>query len=249
MNVTQEMMSEVSGELAKYLSINQLPSNFRSYDIKNVFVRGLYLEESDHLAKYIGGIGDASYSQLYAIYKDVIKGIDILKLELVDFIILMVISSIWTADNFGWSPNIPCVHTDENGDRCEGIITEKIILDEFDFKAPLITSLPVPLKIRDRDMLIGSLTLGDMIERENYLVEHPDASKKLLSYVSLIKNEDMTFEEKFRFIRFSVAKELADLAIIDSEIHITMELLPKKCPVCKKVNKLKIGLTEIRGYP
>ena len=102
--------SNLSGKLHRYLLIDELPTNFRSYDVKEVYVRGLFFEESENLAKFVGNTRteDVSYKILKNIYSDVIQGIDIGELEIPDFQILMIISSIWTVRGFGWTPNIPC---------------------------------------------------------------------------------------------------------------------------------------------
>ena len=91
--------SNLSGKMHQYLLIDELPSNFRSYGgIKEVYVRGLFFEESENLAKYVGDTAqdEVSYKILKNIYADVIQGIDVGDLELPDFQILMIISSIWT---------------------------------------------------------------------------------------------------------------------------------------------------------
>ena len=113
--------SEVSGENSDYLLIDMLPTGFRSYKSKEIYVRGLYFEESLSMSKYVGDIpeDEVNYSQLVSIFSDCIKGIDILDLEPIDLKTLMVISSIWTIDEFGWTPNVSCPHTVPNPEYAE----------------------------------------------------------------------------------------------------------------------------------
>jgi len=108
--------SGLSGQLHKYLLVDELPSNFRSYPTDEIYVRGLFFEESENLAKYVGDTAQeqVSYKILKNIYADVIQGVDVGDLELPDFQILMIISSIWTIRGYGWVPNIPCPQTVKN---------------------------------------------------------------------------------------------------------------------------------------
>jgi len=91
----------------EYMVIDKLPTQFRSYTQDTVYVRGLYHPEAVMLAKYIG-YAKTNYKQLAEIYKNAIQGIDIYDLEISDFIVCTIISSIYTQKDFGWIPNIPC---------------------------------------------------------------------------------------------------------------------------------------------
>lgn len=249
---THEIQSEKSGRNCQYLVVDQLPSHFRSYNVDKVFVRGLFFDESLALSQYIGNMVTPNYTQLKAIYSDVIRGIEIDELEIVDFIVLVIISSIYTIDDFGWSPNVRCCHHDDEGNACSGIINDKILLDDFDFvdPAPLVQSLPIPLKIDGVDIDVVPITVGGMVAKEAYQEEHPEVNKKLVNLASIIKSTDYpSLDDKINFIKFCRSKDLKDLQMIDSEIHIKLNPIEKKCPVCKKVNKLNIGLTKIRSYP
>lgn len=245
------LYSEVLGDTSEYLVITELPTKFRSYgDINKLYVRGLYMEESGSLAKFIGNTKTPDYTQLHSIYKDVIKGIEVEKLELVDFIILMIISSIWTIDDFGWNPNIQCSNILEpSGERCDGVITSLITIDDFEFDEPMVEKLPIELNIRSKSILIGALTLGNVIEKELYLKNNPSIDKKILNYAGIIVNEDMSFEDKISFISKSMSKHLADIPVIDREIYVPVKPVLKACPKCNHKNRLMIKLTEIRGYP
>lgn len=246
---TNSQVSSKSGDSCDYLVVDQLPTKFRSYDVDQILVRGLFYEESLALSRYVGSTSKTNYSQLVVIYEDVIKGIDILDLELVDFIILMIISSIWTVDDFGWDPNIRCSHRTEDGHQCTGVIHNKIILDDFEFEDPLVDQLPVSIKMRNTNISVGALTVRDVIEKEKYLSSHPDIDPKIINYAVLIKNTDMTFEDKVRLVRYSHSKDLNQILQIDNEVHIKINPIKKTCPVCSKINNLEITLSKVRGYP
>jgi hypothetical protein len=105
-----------------YLRITELPSQFRFYDKKEIFVRELNLLEADALGKYIDEKLDykGQLKDLVRIYKDVIKGIDIYDLELLDFLALIMISSTLTQENFnGGITDIKCVNLVDNPKKSE----------------------------------------------------------------------------------------------------------------------------------
>lgn len=243
----KELVSEKSEMQCDYLVLDQLPSDFRSYDVNEIYVRGLFYGETLALSKYVGNIKKPNFTQLASIYDDVIRGVDIKKLELIDFIVLMTISSIWTVDDFGWSPNIRCANTVENK-QCEGIINQKIVLDDFEFTESVVKNLPIPIKINNKDLDISVITVGDMIRKEAYLEQNPDADKKIVDYAFMIKS-DMTDEAKIKLITFGSTADVKQIAQIDSETYIKIKPVLKQCPICRHHNRLFIGLNQIKAYP
>lgn len=253
MSEVKSLKSDLSGDLSDYLIAKHLPSNFRSYgDIKELYVRGLYYTETLSLAKYVDPNTTLDFAQLAILYKDVIKGIDIRDLEPRDFIILMTVSSIWTQRDHGWIPNVPCSATLKSGDPCDGTIVEKIILDDLKFEEPLFKGGLVPLTIRGKECQVGVVTVGDLIDKKDFLDNQesldPDL-KTIASYATLIKNDDLSFEDKIKLIKFADAKDIHNLKQLDSEMFIKIEPVLKKCPKCGHVNKLYIGIRNIRGFP
>jgi len=95
------------------------PTKFRSYThVKEIYTRGLYYSEANTLAKYIG-TELVLYSQLAKLYENVIKfpedsNLTIYDMEIGDFIIAMIISSIYTKKHFGWIPSVDCPHVIKN---------------------------------------------------------------------------------------------------------------------------------------
>lgn len=250
MLATHKYESSVSGDQCDYLVISELPTKFRSYgDVRELYIRGLFYEESLALSRYVGSGSAIPYAQLASIYSDVIRGVNVNDLEIVDFTVAMIISSIWTVDDYGWDPNIRCANTLASGLQCTGVITDRIVLDDFDFEDPLIQKLPIPLTIKGVQYNIGALTIGDLIARDKYKEEHPEIDPKVVDYAFLIKNPDISIDDKIKVIRFSSAKQINQIKDIDSEITIKINPINKKCSSCGHVNKLKIGLTQIRGYP
>jgi len=60
--------SNLSGKLHRYLLIDELPTNFRSYDVKEVYVRGLFFEESENF--------DETFAKLVAQKKHIYMAVD-----------------------------------------------------------------------------------------------------------------------------------------------------------------------------
>lgn len=245
--VKKQLKSEKSEMQCDYLVLEQLPSDFRSYDVKEIYVRGLFYGETLALSKYVGNIKKPNFTQLSSIYDDVIRGVDIKDLELIDFIILMTISSIWTVDDFGWSPNIRCANTVDKK-QCDGIINQKIVLDDFEFSESVVKGLPIPIKINEKDLHIGALTVGDMIKKEAYMEQFPDMDKKIVDYAFMIK-DDITDKEKMKLIQFGNTADVKQISQIDSEMYIKIKPVIKQCPTCKHENRLFIGLNQIKAYP
>lgn len=236
-------LSDKTGELHEYIAIDELPSGFRSYETNVVYVRGLFYEEVLALAKYVGDTPNPSLLQLSAIYSDVIKGIDINDLELIDFTTLIAVSSIWTSDDFGWSPNLSCAM-----DSCDGIITNPIVLDDFEFNDPLLKS-KVPYSIKGINTFIGPITVGDEIKKNKLLESHEDIHKNIISFALMIKTDELTDEEKIKAIRFADPKQINEIAMLEKELFIAIKPIPKPCPKCGHINKVYIGLEKIRAFP
>lgn len=286
--------SNLSGRIHRYLLVDELPSNFRSYDVDEVYVRGLFFEESENLAKYIGDTPheSVSYKVLKNIYSDVIQGIDVGKLEISDFRLLMIISSIWTVKGYGWTPNIPCPQRVPNKQigklkkqieealeaigastdveeikslrdslkaleddlniqpdivRCDGVINRKIVLDDLETYETDSSKLPKKIYMDEKEFLIGTLTVNDFIALQE--IDKSKYNEVFFSYALMIKNEDMTMDDKYNYIRYSEAEEVNQIKILDNEFHIKIKPIMKQCPKCMKESKIFIGLEKLKAYP
>ena len=107
-----ELVSLKSNKKAEYQVITQLPSAFRSYPFNKVYIRGLYFDEAVSLTRFVDD--GFNYEQLSAVYEDVIRfpidSFSLLELELVDFLSLIAVSSVWTAKNHSWATGFKCMH-------------------------------------------------------------------------------------------------------------------------------------------
>ena len=104
------LVSLKSNKKAEYQLITQLPSAFRSYKFDKVYVRGLYYDEAISLTRFVDS--GFNYEQLAMVYEDVIRfpidSFSLMDLELVDFLSLIAVSSVWTAKNHSWATGFPC---------------------------------------------------------------------------------------------------------------------------------------------
>jgi len=109
----QTITKEINGIPLEYTKITELPTYFRFYPFKEVYVRGLNLLESEALSKYIDETKDIdkNLEELVRIYKDVIliENGSIEDLEIIDFLTLCMFSSTLTINDFaGGYTNIEC---------------------------------------------------------------------------------------------------------------------------------------------
>lgn len=235
-------VSDKTGDSSGYMLITELPTGFRSYDVSQVWVRGLFYEEATSLSKYVSD-HSKDFLTLYNIYSDVIKGIDILDLELVDFTILMILSSIHTVKDFGWIPNLDCGH-----EGCEGKILRKIVLEDFEFKDPKVDKLPVEVSWKDSKTLLGALTVGDVIEKNSYLEKNPEESSTFLNYASMIK-KDIPLGEKLKLVKYGSLPDVKQISELDKDILIQIDPLIKTCNKAGHKNRVIVGLDKIQAYP
>lgn len=256
----RKIVSSTSGKEANYAALTELPSGFRmlpELDPKLILVRGLYFIESLALAKFIDRSDKSiNYPQLYNIYKDVIKFPDgspyeLLDLELVDFLTLMIISSLHTTTDFHWDLSIRCSDVSD-GEQCTGILEKRITLDDFDFDVPNLPEPQVDVRINNVDLSISPLTLRDIINIENFSSQNPSIDRSIVEYAHLIKKmngKDQDIQMKVNFISYSDPNEISQLATIYDDYQVKLNPLLVKCPKCGHVNRVKLGLFEIRGYP
>ena len=162
-----------------------------------------------------------------------------MELELVDFLSLIAVSSVWTAKNHSWATGFKCKNSD-----CDGIINSPIILDDFDFDEPKVKTLPIPMVISDLECNISALTVKDIITIDNA----DEDESNFLSYALMIKNE-MSIDEKLNLIKYASPYQVEDLIKLDKELEIANKPVVKYCPVCRTPLDIHIQLTQLKTYP
>lgn len=240
----EKLQSLVSGKLADYLVVTELPSGFRSYpkEIDKVYIRGIYFDETVSVSRFMED--PQNYEQLIAIYSDVIRfpssSFTLYDLELCDFMSLIAGSSVLSSRNHAWATGFNC-----SDKECKGRITSPVILDDFDFIPPTVSTLPIPFTISDSVVNVSPLAMRDLITLEKTEI----SLQSVMSYALLIKGSDLSIEQKVDLIKYAAPYEVEDLMKIDQELEITNRPIIKLCPVCKKPLRLNIQLTELKPYP
>lgn len=235
---------------SKSLKISQLPSKFRSYDVKSVCTRGLFYHEAKSLAKYING---TDLEGLAHLYKDVITGIDVLDLEVVDFSVLMIISSIWTVEGFSWNPPIVCSHL-VDGKVCKGDkLYSPVVLDDFEFD---VDDLPmyrrVELELGDSsDWYYYPKRVRDQIKYQSLIQDIDPDDKDFYLLASYINNDtrDASYEDRLKAIKYAYSQQILDLNKIHDDMMIKNKPLIKQCGKCGGEVKLRLNLNQLRRFP
>lgn len=243
----KQMESEKSGISADYVVIDMLPTYFRQYSFKRVFVRGLYFEEAKTLSKLVDAYGkEIPLSKLTGVYEDVIRmeGGTLYDLEISDFFALQTISTLNTVEGFGWYPNQPCRQFHE-GKLCEGTIKEKFTLEDLEFEDPEITELPLPIKFNGEDIDIQNSTIRDLIEIEKL----PEDLKSYGAYAAMWVNSGKSLDERIKAIRFSDQYVGEQFAAMDKALYIGIKSFRKPCDTCRQESEVRIGLNKIKSFP
>ncbi len=241
--------------------VKQLPSKHRSYKKDTIITtRGLLFAESKKLARMVDKDDIESLAELY---KDVIGGIDVMDLELVDFSLLLIISSIWTVDNFSWNPKIICNNLLEDREVCGGdTLTRPIVLDDLDFDTQnIVVTDHVDISINNgtEGWAYKPMTVRRKIELDRYISYLDENSEDYEDEVdfaklaSLIVNTDDSelpeLSERVKLIKNSTTKEIEELAQIDAEMVIRINPVECECAKCHKSVRVRVGIESLRRVP
>ena len=132
MDTFAHLKSEKADRLEKYLEVTELPSEFRYYNTKSIWVRGLYFSELESLSKFYDEEieFEKQLSKLVTIFDDVIKGVDILEMEIPDFLIAVAIANLLTYDNYTLPVAGKCRNLVDNTEHKEQIKEQISKLEE-----------------------------------------------------------------------------------------------------------------------
>ena len=134
--------------------------------------------------------------------------------------------------------------------QCNGIIKDKITLDDLEFVESKIKKLPIPIYINEKEFLIGPLTVKDQIMIEDYKVKNKvdEIEETILNYAVLIKN-DIDLKEKINLLKYCEVSDIKQISQIENDLYIDIKPVKKKCPKCGKINNIEITLDQIRAFP
>lgn len=214
---TKSHKSDVSGDDTDFLVVTDLPTGFRAIpDVEEVHVRGLFFEETLALGRYVGNLqpNQVSYRQIVKLYKDAIRGVDLLALEPVDLQVLMIISSIWTVDDFGWTPDVDCPQTLPNEERVK--LANSLETDAFESEA-ILQQMQEKLALMPEKIPCTG-TIDDKILLDDFDFEDPKV--RHLPIPIKIKGEDyqigaLTVGDKVRKEEFLELNPTVDPTVVD----------------------------------
>lgn len=214
--------SPVTKRLHDYITINELPSGFRSYrhreiPITKFLVRGLTYGEITSLSK----IEEVDLEKLVPIYRDVIQFPEdplftIGELELMDFISITMLVSLYTLNDLKWDWKSVCPN-------CSTPISKKIGLGDLNFEVNPYQDLPLSINLKDIEGLsyeLHMITVDDMIEINRYADSEVGQDDIYEVAYSLAKSKDNLEDTLTQVYNFSYN----DISIIRAMID---ELLPK----------------------
>lgn len=250
--------------MSNSLVVSHLPTKGRSYPgILSISTRGLKFHETKALARFVS---NGSTDNLANLYKDVIQGIDVLDLEMVDFTVLIMISSIWTVDNFSWNPKIKCNHLTADNEVCGGEhLLHPVTLDDLDFdNDSLQTVREVPITVAEGEdgWLYRPINVRRKIEMERYLdiikssgtivgdeLEDVEDYAKFAALIVSAGEDHIPFEERVERIKLSTSDEIRDIAKMDEEMRVSIRPVVATCASCHKELRVRMGLESLRRHP
>lgn len=227
-----------SNKLHNYLIIETLPSEFRSYQEKKIFVRGLFFNEMLAISK----LTSFSLDQLLLIFDDVIQGIPLKDLEPLDFFTLITISSLHTVKDIGgWNYKGIC-------DNCDEVVKKVVNLFDLTFEPNKIKTLPIPLPMKDGSIeYLSVLTVRDRLEKEK--LKQLCNDDEILDLALMLKTPEKTIEEKIDFIKTLEFNDLLFFTGIKSELMLSFPSFELTCPHCTFPNKKYLTMESSNVLP
>jgi hypothetical protein len=241
----------------EFMELKQIPSNFLTYDVQSVFVRGLKLGE----VKMLNRTTDKkSIVYLMKIYKNAITGIDLGMLLPVDFKFLMFISAQLTDEDFSLQLETTCpniVDGEEGNKVCNNRILSSIRVENLDWDELFVKEKTIEYK--NNTLTFSPLTLNDYIfledimKKENAKPEEDRLDIELISLtlmldktISLTKNYDL-LEQKYSIFSDLPYKYMKILLGILDEFTLDIKPLQLECKKCKHKfeSNIKIDFSKV----
>jgi hypothetical protein len=241
----------------EFMELKQIPSNFLTYDVQSVFVRGLKLGE----VKMLNRTTDKkSIVYLMKIYKNAITGIDLGMLLPVDFKFLMFISAQLTDEDFSLQLETTCpniVDGEEDNKVCNNRILSSIRVENLDWDELFVKEKTIEYK--NNTLTFSPLTLNDYIfledimKKENAKPEEDRLDIELISLtlmldktISLTKNYDL-LEQKYSIFSDLPYKYMKILLGILDEFTLDIKPLQLECKKCKHKfeSNIKIDFSKV----
>jgi hypothetical protein len=211
--------------------ITLLPSDFRSYDVKQIDVRALNMGE----LKYLTSVG-LTKRNLVELYKNVILNYDVNKLTWFDFTYIVTHIAIFTLDSVFWVFAERCAN-------CNEILHIKVSKDRFvlfeDMQA--LKGYPVNAAVGGQSLKFGFLTVEKYLNTLDKIADMDEHLRSIYALAAMVTNMDTD-------AAFNLFKGITDYEDMELLTKISELLYHGPLPVewtcehCGHTDKYKVDL-------
>lgn len=235
------LMSNKTRKQHEYIKITQLPTGFRSYrtreiPITHVLVRGLVFSEITSLQK----LHETDLDQLKLIYQDVIifpedPMMTLGQLELIDFLTLIIISSLYTVTDFHWSWAGKCLD-------CSTPMSRALGLGDVEFEVNDFNKLPLDIMLKDtvftdaegnecsQVLQLRMITVDDVIEIKSKNLSPEEEMMYEIAYS--LSCEGISREDILSYVYNFSYNDMVLVQTIIRELKPKTPFFAIKCPSC-----------------
>lgn len=244
---TQSLKSNKTGRLHEYIQINTLPSGFRNYcnrdiPITKVLVRGLVYSEMVSLKK----LPTVDLEQMKLIYQDVIifpedASMTLGDLELIDFLTLVTLVTIYTVKDFRWDYRGYCA-------SCKMPLATSLGIQDVNFNVNTFRSLPLDMNINvggeNKTYKLRVLTVDDIIRLKALKLDHDIEKMYEIATALHPEGEELTGEEFQSTLQEVLNMEYSDITMINSVIRELTPDMPYFTITCSNPRCLSTSQVE-----
>lgn len=185
-----------------YSVLDNLPSKTIPYDINALFVRPLFMGEIEQLSD----MTQFSLPKFLSIIKDVVKGVDIKNLAVLDLKVALIYSLILSEDAQGWTLENTCEY-------CGTKFSHRLKVQELEFEDFPLDELPIKSTMKQiEDWDFDLLRMHHLLEVNAFLdkkSQDEELNAKLLMLAFASNQKDK--EEAYNFLyRLPASTEIRD---------------------------------------
>lgn len=206
---------EEKENLAGYSPLDKLPSKFIPYDTKVIYVRPFNLGEIEDL----NSIRVFDIRVFLDTIKDIVKGMDINELTVIDLKTSLLYSLILSSDNSIWNMTVTC-------EECDTKYVRQLTISDLHFQDLEVQGLPLET---DDDELKGVyfdvFRVKHILEMDSYSKQHPNA--KLTSLTRAVLSNIRPLDKAYAFFRNASPK--ISKSLVELESLLIHGIDPVKC--------------------
>lgn len=212
------------------LVIRELPSKFKPYSIDKIEMRSLNFGEMKYLST-----DDLDNEQIISIFKSAILNINVDDFSWADFLFISTHMSLFTMDDQIWTISSYCK-------SCKSPILKKLNREVFfEFEELNIPAYPLNIKVKDKDLVLGVITVKNHLDFSNMSKDIDPAILSIFSLSFMVKN--MPQEEAYKFLlSITNPDDIALFDKVDSLLYHSVKPIEIVCEKCKYVGDYKVGL-------